>query len=97
MSLNATSCVQPKLMEYYVQNPDEFKEKFQKSDVPEKYSNVPSMEESSQYFKFDTYFNPMHFTREDGKYMYYVSILCITFKMLWVIILFRKYTFMNIS
>ena len=66
MSFNATSCVQPKLMEYYVLNPDEFKARFQNSDVPGKYSNVPAMETSSQYFKFDTYFNPMDF-RRDGK------------------------------
>ena len=58
-------------MEYYVQNPDEFKEKFQNADVPKKYSHVPPMETSSQYYKFDTYFNPGNFSKEDGKCVMY--------------------------
>ena len=62
-------------MEYYVQNPDEFKEKLQNLDVPKKYSYVPSMETSSLYYKFDTYFNPRNFSREDGKYCVLMHIM----------------------
>lgn len=54
MSVNAAAGIQPKLMEYYVLNPQQFKDKFGKSNAFTLF-----MDKSSQFFKFDTFITPI--------------------------------------
>ena len=68
---NEKTSVQPKLMDYYVQNPDEFIEKFQDARVPSKNSDILLLEKSSQYFKFDLDFDPRSFSK-DSKYLIFI-------------------------
>lgn len=62
--------VQPKLMDYYLQNPEEFKEKYKiddnslhKTDWPT--CGIIGIDDSSQYFKFTTIFRPARLTPEN--------------------------------
>ena len=53
--------VQPKLMDYYVQNGEEFKEKFRINDILD--VDYIGTEDSSQYLKFTKHFSPTHLQR----------------------------------
>lgn len=69
---NEKTSVRPKLMDYYIQNPEEFVEKFQHARVPLKNSDILLLEKSSQCFKFDLDFDPRNFSK-DSKYLIYSS------------------------
>ena len=71
---NEKTSVQPKLMDYFVQNPDEFVEKFQHARVPLTNYDILQLEKSSQYFKFDVDFNPENFSK-DSKYLFILRMI----------------------
>ena len=51
---------QPKLMEYFLQNPDDFNTKFQVDEVlgNNNLAGIICTDDASQYFKFSMDFNP---------------------------------------
>lgn len=58
VNMSDTTGDQPKLMDYYVQNPDEFKKKFYSKDNLHRDYELICTDDTSQYFKFVTPFNP---------------------------------------
>ena len=59
--MSKTAHGQPKLMDYYVQNPDDFNRKFQVDEVfGDNLDGIICTDEASQYFKFSMDFNPNH-------------------------------------
>ena len=58
---------QLKLMDYYVQNFEEFKENFHIRDTLHEDCEIISIDDSSQYFKFTTSFHPTRFVPNKTK------------------------------
>lgn len=57
--------VQRKLMDYFVQNPDDFNDKFQVEEVPcANLDGIICTDEASQYIKFSMDFNPIPYIPE---------------------------------
>ena len=65
--MSNTAHGQPKLMDFYVRNPEEFKENFHIRDTLDEDCGTIGIDDSSQYFKFTTPFHPTRFVPNKRK------------------------------